>query len=110
MSADEVNGEEGEELRRNDPSPANFEALDLINGLNQKPLEDLLEDAHKALIVDLLAKLKSGQASHQELAILRNLLRDNGLVIAPKDDETERRDRERPPADLPSFDPPEYDL
>lgn len=66
---------------RNDPNPADFEALEQLKALEGLSPEQLLKEAHVALLRDLLAKLKLGQASHQELAILRNMLRDNGMML-----------------------------
>lgn len=66
-------------------NPRDMEELDLPQ---DEPLEDnnvqeLLEAAHKELLMDLLKKLRSGEIGHQELSILRNFLRDNGMVISP---------------------------
>lgn len=41
----------------------------------------LLEEARRHAIRLLLAKLRLGEISAPELAVLRNLLRDNGLVM-----------------------------
>ena len=82
---------------------------DLAQELRGEDREDLLREAHKELLVLLTAKLKAGTATHQELAILRNLLRDNGMVIPPRPPEAERRDAQRPRADLPVLDDPDYE-
>lgn len=46
-----------------------------------KSVEDILREGQKALFARLVAVCRSGTASHQELAILRNILKDNGLTL-----------------------------
>lgn len=46
-----------------------------------KSVDDILRDGQKALFARLVAVCRSGTASHQELAILRNILKDNGLTL-----------------------------
>lgn len=67
-------------------------------------LEDILREGQKALFADLVSKVRSGQASHQEKAILRNLLKDNGLTLGIPPETAP----EQPQADLPEFGEPEY--
>lgn len=70
----------------------------------------ILKDAHELLLSTLLQKLKEKEISHQEMAILRNLLRDNGMVISvsppPNPPSTHGEPGQRP---LPSLDDPEYE-
>lgn len=68
-------------------------------------VQDILREGQKALFADLVGKVRSGQASHQEKAILRNILKDNGLTLGIPPEEPERSE---PPADLPEFGEPEY--
>lgn len=70
--------------------------------LNQLPAEEIIRRAHFGLLRELLAKLEVGSISHQEMAILRNMLRDNGMVlgVAPAD----MKPGVETPRDLPSFD------
>lgn len=70
--------------------------------LTQLPAEEIIRRAHFALLRELLAKLEAGQATHQEMAILRNMLRDNGMVlgVAPAD----MKPGVETPRPLPSFD------
>lgn len=49
--------------------------------LNQMGIEGVLQKGHEAMLRLLVARVSAGAASHQELAILRNLLRDNGMVL-----------------------------
>lgn len=70
-----------------------------------KDLQTILREGQKALFARLVSRCRTGNASHQEMAILRNLLKDNGLVlgIPPEKAEPEK------PMDLPEFGEPEYD-
>ncbi len=73
-------------------------------------VQEILRCGQKALFADLVGKARLGKASHQELAILRNILKDNGMIlgIAPEGlDGGEARTR--PPLDLPSFEPPPWE-
>ena len=72
----------------------------------------LLEQMHKEMLAQLLVKLKAGQASHQELAVMRNLLRDNGLtsVVKPAiEHEPTEAIGFRVNRDVPELDDPEYE-
>lgn len=60
---------------------AHAAALLELEGLS---LHELLLKGHEQLLRSLVAKSMSGTASHQELAILRNVLRDNGMTMAIK--------------------------
>lgn len=73
-----------------------------------KTFEEILRGGQKALVIDLVVAVRSGTASHNEKAILRNLLKDNGLTlgIAPEAPSAEQR---KAPVDLPQFEDPEYD-
>lgn len=74
-------------------------------GSNQAPLKELLQDAQRLLVENLLDKLKEGIISHQEMSILQKMLRDHGLTIDPEGDaEEQRRVREKHAAGLPEFD------
>jgi hypothetical protein len=67
-------------------------------------VEDILRAGQKALFIQLVGRSRSGKASHQELAILRNILKDNGLTlgIPPEKSST------TVPMDLPTFEDPDY--
>lgn len=93
---------------RNDPNPADPNTLDLLHDLRGKSVAELLVEGQQALLVELLAKLKTGVATHQELAILRNLLRDNGMVVGVAGGGERAREGALPP-DLPEYGNPEYD-
>lgn len=67
-----------EDYERNDPNPVDLEELDKLKGMGVK---EMLEEARKQLVMQLLLKVKAGDASASELAVLRNLLRDNGMIL-----------------------------
>jgi hypothetical protein len=76
-------------------------------------LTDILREGQKALFARLVGRCRLGTASHQELAILRNVLKDQGLTlgITPEGAPTSNMigHNAGPPLDMPSFDPPDYD-
>lgn len=66
-------------------------------------VKELLALGQEILLRQLLVRVKAGTASHQEQAILRNMLRDSGMVL--------KLDNEPPPAareELPELHDPEY--
>lgn len=44
-------------------------------------VEEILREGQRALFARLVGAVRSGTASHQQEAILRNLLKDNGLTL-----------------------------
>jgi len=77
-------------------------------------LDEILQQGQKALFASLVSKVRNGAASHQEAAILRNILKDNGLTlgIAPEGfGEKKQSDSQAVathPLDIPTFEEPEY--
>ncbi len=49
-------------------------------------LEVLLRDLHSTLIKKLLEKIKNGEAKPADLAVARQLLKDNGIDSTPEKD------------------------
>lgn len=104
---------------QNDPERRDMDALDKIKELQELPDEEILKRARKAQLIDLLAKLELGQLSHQEHAVLRNLIRDNGLNLTPfppPDDANGQADTQattpskpKPPSPLPALTDPDYE-
>lgn len=88
---------------RNDPHPEDLQLRDRVEELMRMDLEEILKLGQKRIIATLVALAEQGQMSHQEIAVFRNFLRDNGVVMTPKTDEQEAADKARPPADLPEF-------
>lgn len=81
---------------------------DELAALSGKSLEEVLQEGHEALLRLLVAKVRTGTASHQEQAVLRNILRDNGMVIAVPPMKTIDGEL-APPLNLPQLAPPDYD-
>jgi len=57
-------------------------------------LEKLMVLTRRKLIEQLTIKVELGMASHQEQAILRNLLKDNGMTLVPVNDPEYEKSRE----------------
>lgn len=98
------------------------EAVDASTEAEQKAFEELmgktipeiLEDGQKVLFARLVGKVRAGTASHQQEAILRNILKDNGMIYlglgGPGKNSpagAEEADVEQHP--LPEFSEPDYD-
>lgn len=49
-------------------------------------LADLLEELHLKTVEQLLARVKSGEATSQELNVARQMLKDNGIDSVPTED------------------------
>lgn len=76
--------------------------------LEGKSVQDILRDGQKHLFIDLVVSVRMGTASHNEKAILRNLLKDNGLTlgIPPEKGPGYSEPAELP--DVPDFGTPDY--
>lgn len=74
-------------------------------------LDEILREGQKALFARLVGRCRLGLASHQELAILRNVIKDNGVTLGiPVDGDGKPFGHNGgPPMDLPTFGEPEYD-
>lgn len=90
---------EGEDPRRNDPSP--FENL---------TLHDLMVRMRRKQIEDLLERLEDGTATHQEHAIIQRLLAESGYTVdrEPTTDTAPTRGGNPAPTALPNFDDEDY--
>lgn len=77
MAEDEQDGSQ-ELLAVEQQAVAMQEALGKLGAFSP---EELAHYGHECLLRLLVAKVSSATASHQEMAILRNLLRDNGMVM-----------------------------
>lgn len=77
--------------------------------LMDKSIEDILREGQKALFARLVSACRAGTANHQELAILRNILKDNGLTLGIPPERP--RDGEKLPlpedVEVPDYGPPE---
>ena len=87
-----------------------LEAQALVS-LQAMSLEQVVRAGHEAMLRRLVAKVTAGTASHQELAILRNMLRDNGMVwsLPPPPIDGEDAKRVDRLADPPQLESPDYD-
>jgi hypothetical protein len=82
----------------------------LIAELEGKSVQEILEEGKKALFIDLVVRVRANCASHQEKAILRNILKDAGMLVIGISPEL-ASEAERTPAqslDLPEFGTPDY--
>lgn len=75
------------------------------NRLSNLSVQEIIRIGHEEALRGLVAKAMAGTITHQELAILRNMLRDNGMTlgvppVAPDERET--------PDDLPDLPNPNY--
>src|SRR4051812_28514286 len=71
-------------MGHNGPPPIDDAEMERLSKLDMK---GLLEEGRKAIVMTLLMKVKTGIASAAEMAVLRNLLRDNGLIMGFDGDE-----------------------
>jgi hypothetical protein len=84
---------------RNDPNP--FENL---------TIHDLMVRMRRGLVEDLLDRLESKTATHQELAIIQRMLNDAGYVVdRSPTEEAEAQNQPTPKSDLPDFGDQDYD-
>lgn len=68
-----------EDTETEDPSKVlEDEAVARLGNLSE---EEIAKRARRALISRLAAKAEAGTLSHQEAGVLRNMLRDGGLVL-----------------------------
>lgn len=79
-----------------------------IANLSNISLEEVLRAGHEDLLRLLVAKVRAGIASHQEQAILRNILRDNGMTLGVSPYKTIEGSPAPDIEDLPQLEPPDY--
>lgn len=94
---DDFNTEEG----GNTDALVEAAEFDALMGLS---IEEIMRVGQKALLVRLVGKARAHTASHQELAILRNILKDNGLTLGIPP----AQPQEQQHAPLPEFGDPDY--
>jgi hypothetical protein len=72
-------------------------------------MDDLLREGRRILMENLVRSVKEGYAGPQEMAILRQMLKDNGCVMGDIDESPDERNKNgRQKANLPSFSDPTY--
>lgn len=74
-----------------------------LDGLS---VDDILRAGQRALFLQLVTKARALTANHQELAILRNILKDNGMTLGIP---PEKPAATEAPMDLPTYDRPDYE-
>lgn len=90
------------------PSLTEAEMQARIAAISKLSTADILRLTHKKMLEGLLLKVELGEATHQELAILRNLLKDNGMILGvPPVDPA--GNTAPPQASLPVFDKPDWE-
>jgi hypothetical protein len=75
--------------------------------------QDIMLAGRKAMLIDLLMRIEDGTAMPADMANMRALLKDNGMIMGdpmrgPKEIEQNPKTAKEPLA-LPSFERPEYD-
>lgn len=88
-------------------------SIELPNGFSALSDEDKLKLARQILLEDLIKSVAAGHASPQEKNTLRQMLKDNGMIMgdpfeAAEGVSTGGSQKAKPKADLPTFDAPEY--
>lgn len=86
---------------------------DIDPELEAMPLEEIMKEARKRLFVFLTNAVCKGMATPQEMAVLRALLKDNGMVMGDVSDgagEQSNPKKADRPLDLPVFQNAPYDL
>ncbi|MCW2317146.1 vacuolar-type H+-ATPase subunit C/Vma6 [Rhodoblastus acidophilus] len=98
--ADSEEGDGGRDLEQ--------EQLAKLQGLS---LEQVARLAHEATFRLLTARVAAGTITHQEMAILRNMLRDNGLVwnLSPPPLDGEAAKTLPNLDELPALEKPDYE-
>lgn len=73
--------------------------------LHNMPIEMVIRAGHEAILRRLVAKAQAGSITHQEAAILRNMLRDNGMTlgIAPSASAGPGPGKQQDLPDLPDY-------
>ena len=73
--------ESGNERDRPPPPPGGNRGVDTDDALDDLDLEDLMKEARKDLFKDLMRAVKGGYATPAEKNVLRQMLKDNGMVM-----------------------------
>jgi len=89
------------------PRAGHNRQMDEDDSLDDMDLEDIMKEARRDLLKDLLKAVRGGYASPAEKNTLRQMLKDNGMVVGDPDEGATGGEKRK--ADLPSFDRPEYD-
>lgn len=81
-----------------------------VSRLANLPVEELLERAHRALIKRLLVRIENGTATKDDIAQLRQLLKDNGMTYPEMSGGGTGVVKDKvEPAELPELEDPDYE-
>lgn len=90
------------------PTAGHNRGQEADDALDELDLEDIMKEARRDLLKDLLRAVRGGYASPAEKNTLRQMLKDNGMVMGdPMEGATGGENKRK--ADLPAFDKPDYD-
>lgn len=81
---------------------------EILKDLENISFEDLGKMAKRQVLLNLLAAVKGGWASHQDYSNLIRFLKDNGMTMGDPLDEPKDTTVPVKKADLPEFGRPEY--
>lgn len=103
----------GRSIEPSDPDEGSLEAAaeqQVVDRMADLSLEDVVRASHASLLRRLTAKVELGTATHQQMAILRNLLRDNGMTMGMTGIKTiDGEALPGPIQPLPRLEAPDYD-
>ena len=80
--------------------------LDDYDGMD---LKDIMKEGRKRLFKSLLRAVDGGYATPAQENTLRQMLKDNGMVMGDPDEGATSGDSKQPKAPLPTFERPDYD-
>lgn len=82
----------------------------LYDELMDLSVTEILEQGKKALFARLVSACRNGTASHQEMGILRNILKDNGMTLGlPAVGSGQPAGPKQSGFELPDFQKPDYE-
>ncbi|UIY29191.1 hypothetical protein LZK73_21905 [Neorhizobium galegae] len=73
-------------VRDDQPRPGHNRQMDEDDTLDELDLEDIMKEARRDLLKDLLRAVRGGYASPAEKNTLRQMLKDNGMVMGDPDE------------------------
>lgn len=93
------------------PRMGDNSGYDPAAALDEMSLTDMLLEARRAMVKQLLHLVTTGQATPQDHANLRALLKDNGIIMGDPEEGAKNGNPKKAeePRALPSFPKPEYD-
>lgn len=83
--------------------------MEAHEALSNYGIKELLEEGHKALLLNLVVKVRAGTASKEDKAQLRQMLKDNGMVYPGMTTPDPHAGPQKPPVELPELGDPDYE-